>query len=113
MAQRSIDRRSERRFELEVIQTADRLDVDALLVSVAPDIERNGRARRAARLSLEDLGRLGVVMKRAVYFVTAGGRYGGLKKDSAEAIKTRLLEKKEPAAVQPQLFAAAEPAGEL
>jgi putative DNA modification/repair radical SAM protein len=62
------------------------------------------RARRAGRLSLEDLGRLGVVMKRAVYFVTAGGKYGGLRKDSAETIKTRLLEKKEAVPVQPQLF---------
>lgn len=60
------------------------------------------------------LGRLGVVMKRAVYFVTAGGRYGGLRKNSAEAIKTRLLEKKEPAAAaQPALFGAQVRAGEL
>jgi len=71
------------------------------------------RARRAARLSLEDLGRLGVVMKRAVYFVTAGGRYGGLRRNSPEAIKTLLLEKKEPAAAQPDLFAAAAQPGEL
>ena len=71
------------------------------------------RARRAGRLSLEDLGRLGVVMKRAVYFVNAGGKYNGLKRDSAEAIKVRLLEKKEPAAQQLPLFGTAAAQGEL
>ena len=54
------------------------------------------RARRAGALSLDDLKKLGVVMKRAVYFVTAGGRYGGVKKDSQEAIKIKLLEHKNP-----------------
>ena len=54
------------------------------------------RARRAAPLSLDDLKKLGVVMKRAVYFVTAGGRYGGIKKESAESIKIKLLEHKNP-----------------
>lgn len=54
------------------------------------------RARRAGTLSLDDLKKLGVVMKRAVYFVTAGGKYGGVKKDSQEAIKVKLLEHKNP-----------------
>ena len=35
------------------------------------------QARRGGPLHLEDLGRLGVVMKRARWFVTAAGRYGG------------------------------------
>ena len=54
------------------------------------------RARRAGPLKLEDLKKLGVVMKRAVYFVTAGGKYGGLKKESGDAIKLKLLEHKNP-----------------
>jgi putative DNA modification/repair radical SAM protein len=54
------------------------------------------RARRAGPLSLEDLKKLGVVMKRAVYFVTAGGKYGGLKRESREAIQVKLLEHKNP-----------------
>ena len=54
------------------------------------------RARRAGPLSLDDLKKLGVVMKRAVYFVTAGGKYAGLKKESEEAIKIKLLEHKNP-----------------
>ncbi len=52
------------------------------------------RARRAGPLKLDDLKKLGVVMKRAVYFVTAGGKYGGVKKESEEAIKVHLLEHK-------------------
>lgn len=54
------------------------------------------RARRTGPLSLDDLKKLGVVMKRAVYFVTAGGKYSGLKKESEEAIKIKLLEHKNP-----------------
>jgi putative DNA modification/repair radical SAM protein len=54
------------------------------------------RARRAGPLALEDLKKLGVVMKRAVYFVTAGGKYGGVKKETEEAIKVKLLEHKNP-----------------
>ena len=54
------------------------------------------RARRAGQLALADLKKLGVVMKRAVYFVTAGGKYGGVKKESEEAIKVKLLEHKNP-----------------
>ncbi|MBI5745267.1 MAG: putative DNA modification/repair radical SAM protein [Elusimicrobia bacterium] len=54
------------------------------------------RARRAGPLALEDLKKLGVVMKRAMYFVTAGGKYGGVKKETEEAIKVKLLEHKNP-----------------
>ena len=72
------------------------------------------RARRAGSLKLEDLGKLGVVMKRAAHFVTAGGRYGG-GKGTEDGIKTKLLDYKgtpgggdgEPAAggfEQPELF---------
>jgi putative DNA modification/repair radical SAM protein len=54
------------------------------------------RARRAGALKLDDLKKLGVVMKRAIYFVTAGGVYGGIKKETEEAIKVKLLEHKNP-----------------
>lgn len=54
------------------------------------------RARRAGPLALDDLKKLGVVMKRAVYFVTAAGKYAGVKKESEEAIKVKLLEHKNP-----------------
>jgi putative DNA modification/repair radical SAM protein len=54
------------------------------------------RARRAGPLKLDDLKTLGVVMKRAVYFLTAGGKYGGLRRESEEGIKVKLLEHKNP-----------------
>jgi putative DNA modification/repair radical SAM protein len=50
------------------------------------------RARRERRLSLDDLKRLGVVLKRARYFITAGGRYCGEVTADAPAVRERLLE---------------------
>jgi len=45
--------------------------------------QRIVRARRASRLGEEELKRLGVVLKRARYFITAGGRYlGGMPMDA-------------------------------
>ncbi|OGR78313.1 MAG: putative DNA modification/repair radical SAM protein [Elusimicrobia bacterium GWC2_64_44] len=69
------------------------------------------RARRAGALKLDDLKKLGVVMKRAVYFVTAGGKYGGVQKDSGDAIKVKLLEHKNPNG-QLDLFGQAQPVSE-
>ncbi len=66
------------------------------------------RARRAGALRLEDLKKLGVVMKRAVYFVTAGGKYEGIRKESGEAIRTRLLEHKPSGNGQLDLFSQAD-----
>lgn len=62
------------------------------------------RARRAGGLRLEDLSRLGAVMKRAVYFVTAGGIYGGLRRDDPAAIRAKLLEGPSGKPAQPELF---------
>jgi len=70
------------------------------------------RARRAGALSLDDLPKLGVVMKRARYFVTAGGKYGGMRRETPEFIRAKLLEKKEAAPAQPELFADAAAPGE-
>ncbi len=69
------------------------------------------RARRAGPLSLDDLKKLGVVMKRAVYFVTAGGRYAGLKRENDETIKAKLLEHDNPNG-QLELFGPGGAAGE-
>jgi putative DNA modification/repair radical SAM protein len=45
--------------------------------------QRIVRARRTCRLGEEELKRLGVVLKRARYFITAGGRYlGGVRLDA-------------------------------
>lgn len=47
--------------------------------------QRIVRARRSCRLGEEELKRLGVVLKRARYFVTAGGRYlGNISMDGPE-----------------------------
>jgi predicted DNA-binding helix-hairpin-helix protein len=47
-------------------------------------------ARRARRLDVEDVRRLGVVVKRAVFFLTFGGRFYGLKSDSRALLRAQL-----------------------
>jgi len=54
------------------------------------------RARRTAGLKLEELKKLGVVMKRAAYFVTADGKYAGSKRGNAEDIRVKLLGHEDP-----------------
>jgi putative DNA modification/repair radical SAM protein len=76
-------------FPVEV----NRADYEALLRVPGIGVRsarRIVRARRAGALHGDDLGRLGVVMKRARWFLTAGGRYlGGLV--AAGAMRGRLL----------------------
>jgi len=82
-------------FPLEVNKAAyaDILRVPGIGVTSA---QRIMRARRAGPLKLDDLKKLGVVMKRTMYFVTADGKYGGIKKGTGEAIKVKLLERENP-----------------
>jgi len=63
-------------------------------------------ARRGGHLSLEDLARLGVVMKRARYFVTARGRFGADLAPDAAGLRARLTEQPlpRPRWSQPSLF---------
>jgi len=49
------------------------------------------RARRVGALHGDDLGRLGVVMKRARWFLTAGGRYLGDRVGADGCLRGRLL----------------------
>ncbi len=50
--------------------------------------QRIVKARRTCRLGEEELKRLGVVLKRARYFVTAGGRYlGGISMEGPELLE--------------------------
>lgn len=50
------------------------------------------RARRTGPLHGEDLGRLGVVMKRARWFLTAGGRHcGGAAMETGDGMRQRLI----------------------
>ena len=66
-------------------------------------------ARRHARLGEAELKRLGVVLKRARYFLTAGGRYlGGIRLDGAGVVARLLAPERRPARLdQLELFPAA------
>ena len=54
--------------------------------------QRIVRARRQGHLGLDDLARLGVVLKRARYFITARGRYAGECAIESAQLRSRLLE---------------------
>lgn len=54
--------------------------------------QRIVRARRQGHLSMDDLAKLGVVLKRARYFITARGRYAGECAIESTLLRSRLLE---------------------
>jgi putative DNA modification/repair radical SAM protein len=54
--------------------------------------QRIVRARRQGHLSIDDLVKLGVVLKRARYFLTARGRYAGDCAIESALLRSRLLE---------------------
>lgn len=54
--------------------------------------QRIVRARRQGHLAMDDLAKLGVVMKRARYFITARGRYAGDCAIEGGLLRSRLLE---------------------
>lgn len=71
--------------------------------------QRIVRARRVGHLDFDGLKKLGVVLKRARYFVTAKGRYLGETDVQSHELKERLLAPPEPLcpqAVQLDLFSA-------
>ena len=72
-------------------------------------------ARRHARLGEPELRRLGVVLKRARYFLTVGGRYlGGIRLDGAGLVARLLAPERRPARLdQLELFPAAGDASAL
>lgn len=61
-------------------------------------------ARRVHSLSFEDLKKMGVVLKRARYFITCQGKYYGEVPLREDTIMERLLPKKEPTFTQLALF---------
>jgi putative DNA modification/repair radical SAM protein len=90
-------------FPLEVNRAAyeELLRVPGIGVRSA---QRIVRARRHGHLSLDDLAMLGVVMKRACYFLTARGRYAGEISPDGAVLRARLTEKPgKKAAPSPQL----------
>jgi putative DNA modification/repair radical SAM protein len=66
------------------------------------------QARRGTRLGEVELKKLGVVLKRAKYFLTAGGRYlGGIRLDGPRLMERMLAPTRRPARLdQLELFAA-------
>jgi putative DNA modification/repair radical SAM protein len=69
--------------------------------------QRIVQARRGTRLGEVELKKLGVVLKRAKYFLTAGGRYlGGIRLDGHRLVEQLLAPEKRPARLdQLELFA--------
>jgi putative DNA modification/repair radical SAM protein len=68
--------------------------------------QRIVQARRGTRLSEVELKKLGVVLKRAKYFLTAGGRYlGGIRLDGPLLVERLLAPERRPARLdQLELF---------
>lgn len=83
--------RHPQRFPVEV----NRADYEELLRVPGIGVRSARRivqARRAGRLQADDLARLGVVMKRARWFLTAGGRHcGGAAMETGDGMRQRLI----------------------
>ncbi len=62
------------------------------------------RARRCGRLHFEDLKALGVVVRRARFFVTASGKYFGLRYNDSATLRSYLTEGRAADAQQLTLF---------
>lgn len=58
----------------------------------AVSAKRIVRQRKAAAVRFEDLRKMGVVLKRAKYFLTCGGRYYGEKRFEPEVIRNSILQ---------------------
>ena len=61
-------------------------------------------ARKYSIIKYEHLKKLGVVIKRAKYFITVNGEFFGFRKESPELIRNALIEKEKMAMQQMKLF---------
>ena len=61
-------------------------------------------ARKYSTIRYEHLKKLGVVIKRAKYFITVNGEFLGFKKENPELIRNALMEKEKMLAEQLRLF---------
>ena len=61
-------------------------------------------ARKYSIIKYEHLKKLGVVIKRAKYFITVNGEFLGFRKESSELIRNALIEKEKMAMRQMKLF---------
>ena len=62
------------------------------------------KARKYSIIKYEHLKKLGVVIKRAKYFITVNGEFLGFRKESPELIRNALIEKEKMAMQQMKLF---------
>lgn len=91
------------RFPME-INTAtyhDLLRVPGIGVTSALRIVK---ARKYGRIRYEHLKKMGIVLKRAKYFITADGEYMGLRKENPSAVRSILLEGEQPRVQQLSFF---------
>ena len=58
----------------------------------AVSAKRIVRQRKVAAVRFEDLKKMGVVIKRARYFLTCGGKYYGDRRFQPETIKSSMLQ---------------------
>ena len=66
--------------------------------------KRIAMARKYSIIKYEHLKKLGVVIKRAKYFITVNGEFLGFRKESPELIRNALIEKEKMAMQQMKLF---------
>ena len=66
--------------------------------------KRRVMARKYSIIKYEHLKKLGVVIKRAKYFITVNGEFLGFRKESPELIRNALIEKEKMAMQQMKLF---------
>ena len=70
----------------------------------ATSAKRIVMARKYSIIKYEHLKKLGVVIKRAKYFITVNGEFLGFRKESPELIRNALIEKEKMAMRQMKLF---------
>ena len=70
----------------------------------ATSAKRIVMARKYSIIKYEHLKKLGVVIKRAKYFITVNGEFLGFRKESPELIRNALIEKEKMAMQQMKLF---------
>ena len=88
-------------MEINRASSKDLLRIPGIGVTSA---KRIVMARKYSIIKYEHLKKLGVVIKRAKYFITVNGEFLGFRKESPELIRNALIEKEKMAMQQMKLF---------
>ena len=88
-------------MEINRASSKDLLRIPGIGVTSA---KRIVMARKYSIIKYEHLKKLGVVIKRAKYFITVNGEFLGFRKESPELIRNALIEKEKMAMRQMKLF---------